>query len=593
MVDLNSFSEKVVTYNIALVSICPNKDLLGIVTDDDTIVVKRISNHPKKIVSLDETIKVVAFSFKCDGESIAIGSSEGLIKVYTLSSTELQLYAEHALHSSRILSMEWYTFAREEHSGQFPISKYIASPASALMSHGGLKGFTMMLSQETSGFMSLVVNGIYPLAFFSPSAGRPMCSHFASDLNKLHYVTEREGCYLESFNSCVLNKKSKEIQEIAEIFALSQNFFQCLSRGIKEVVKEGGAVFNSFIGRYLNSIEDALEKAGNMISVEELLSQCAGTGVISPCLSKFIKEELQNTKAITQYEEKLNIQVKNCQIVLIQVCKNSITGLLFYLNTLINYSKCPTYAPFALSTSLLQELVVALSNLLHNIIETMALLASAHANIINTLHWLHNWNIKLGKEDEQAEASEEWPVNLKQLIKYLESHSSLYFADLSNIIKTTLLDHFQEASKLWKRFTEEIPLTFPRYFLKTTEIQLSSQSYANSDLAFTTEEIIIAMFTSQEIDVFAVKGDTVKNYKINLGLLPKYLKFHPDRQKFVIAGDSAGESQVAVVKINGESSHLVKFAGEEITTFVSSPSRALSCLITNERTLRFFDLEDI
>ena len=280
--------------------------------------------------------------------------------------------------------MKWYSFPRQFSSPSYPIEKYIS--INQVNSASNPSELSLLLSIDTSKCISLIVNGLYPLALFNFNAGNILSANFSNDLNCLYCVIQRDGCFFDTYNMSVLNKKNKQIQEIAEIYAVCEDFSKVLGRGIREVVKEAGSACNSFIGRYLNGIEDSLKKNGNNSSVEELLLQCAGTGVISPCLSKFIKEEMQNSKAITQYEEKLNLQVKNCQTVLMQDCKNVITGFLFYLTTLINFSKTPAYGPLGLDSVLLQELVESLSNLMHKIIETMGLLSNAHNDIKNIIH---------------------------------------------------------------------------------------------------------------------------------------------------------------------------------------------------------------
>ena len=258
------------------------------------------------------------------------------------------------------------------------------------MTQEKLSGLNLLLSVDRTNTLSFIINGTYPLATLGFSDEKVLQADFSLNLNSLHCVSFNKECTLQTFDMSILTKKSKQIQEIAEIYALVQNLLKDLDKGIKEVVKEATNVCNSFVGRYLNGIEDSIKQSGNTSTVEELLSQCAGTGVISPCLSKFIKEEMQNTKLITQYEEKIAIQVKNCQITLILNCKNSISGLIFFLTVLINYTKCSAYAPLGLNKTLLENLKESLGSLMQKVLKTMGLLSNAHSDIKNTLNWLHN-----------------------------------------------------------------------------------------------------------------------------------------------------------------------------------------------------------
>lgn len=588
MVDFQAFHEKVVTYNIKSLSLCKNKDLIGIITDDDTIIIKRVSHQPKKIVSIDETIKASTMCFKNEGDGIGIGSYEGLIKIYTLSSDFLRLYCEISLHSAPISTMKWHSFSHEFLPPNYTISKYISIPQDP----EPLSKLSILLNLDENNKISMIVNGVYPLAYFDLKIGSIESLDFTNNLNRLHCITYKTGCYLDTYDVSVLSKKSKQIQEVSNIYRMAQQLFKILDKGIKDVVKEGTTSTNTFISRYLNGIEDSLKKSGNTSNVEELLAQCAGTGVISPCLSKFIKEEMQNTKLITSYEEKLNTQVKNCQIALIQDCKSSINGLLFYLTTLINYSKVPSYAPLGLSIGILQELVTSLGSLLQKVVETMGLLSNAHSDIKNTLHWLHNWNIKLVKEDEQVEAPEEWPVNLKQLIKYLESNSSLYFCELNSYLKKNLNQNFKDAYYLWESVSKSIPGSIPRYFFQHSSVKLSDSNYTECEMTAGDDKIILLMFLGLCTEVFSITDKGIVTNKLYFDIVPRHLSYHSKCRKIIASGVQGSNSLLNVYDEAGNTINSVKYNGEEITAFAFNTDRAIACLVTNERTLRLFDLEE-
>lgn len=605
MVELQAFYDKVVTYNIRSLSLCQSKDLLGIVTDDDTVIIKRISHQPKKVVSIDETCKITAMCFKPDGEGIALGSEDGSIKIYTLSSTSLQMCGDLDLHKTgrklknlesegkeHIQSIQWYQISQRVLEKKHTISDYISTVGLVKEKFSGL---SIVLSLDANDQVSFIVNGMCPLAIFNPINESKALSVIINGKHDSMILLSQniEGYFLEIYDISVIHKKSTQIQETAEIFSYCQELFKNLSRGTKEIIKEANSVCNSFVGRYLAGIEDCLKKAGNNSSVNELLSQCAGTGVISPCLSKFIKEEMQNTKTITQYEEKIAIQVKNSQITLLQDCRNTAIGLIFFLNTFINQARSPLYAPFGLDASILKDLVLKLNSFVLKINNTMALLSEAHSNIKNTIHWLHNWNIKLVKEDEQAEAPEEWAVNLKQLINYLQNPQSLYFEKLYSYLKTSLPSHFQEMIDSWSLFSSKLPTNFAKYFFINSKQKLIDYEYENQSMHIDDDRVIVGLFCSSICDIFIHTNNQVTSYRITPGIATKHLGYFSKGIKVLIGGTMSGYSQIAAADSSGIASVLAKYPGEEITAFACSANRAIACLVTNERTLRLYDLEEV
>ena len=107
------------------------------------------------------------------------------------------------------------------------------------------------------------------------------------------------------------------------------------------------------------------------------------------------------------------------------------------------------------------------------------------------------------------------------------------------------------------------------------------------------KEIIVSLFNDHVIEVFIVKDGLVNNLKIGCEMIPKKVFFYPQTSKFIICEGFEGVTAVRVLDSDGNLSGFTKFAGEEITAFDFSCDRAIACMVTNERTLRFFDFEEL
>jgi hypothetical protein len=483
--------------------------------------------------------------------------------------------------------VSWHSFDRNFEIPKYPIESI--HPSEHLSE--GFPDFSVIFAVDELGMVSMTVNGVFPLACFSESGCKQVSPNESLSQLILLKVTS-EGWSFEEWDTQVLDKKSKQINEVSRIFQKTQELFKVLHKGGKEVVKEANSVLSSYIGRYLNGIEDSIEKNGGKSTVEEVLSNCAATGVVSSFLNKFLKDEMQNSKAISQYEEKLAVQVKNCQISLIQDCKNSIISLIFYLNTLKNYSKVPNFAPLNLAALDLDSLIEKLQKLLKKSMKMMELLSDAHFNIKNMIHWLHNWNLKLVKEEEQAEAPEEWQVDLKQLMIYFENESSLYFEELRTIIKSDFSNDLNLIQKEWSSLTAELPKSIPKYFRKISQVMLSSHLYSDFQMKTRTFSTIVVLHDVNRAEVFQIASGQVTSYAPTLPFPLKFLKICHN-ENLVIAGSEGQKTTFAQIDRQGKSQSQIDFFNEEVSALAFCEKRMVGVLVTNERTLRMFDFEDL
>ena len=222
----------------------------------------------------------------------------------------------------------------------------------------------------------------------------------------------------------------------------------------------------------------------------------------------------------------------------------------------------------------------------------MELLSEAHSNIKNMIHWLHNWNLRLVKEEEQAEAPEEWPVNLKQLMAYLENSETLQFASLTKIIKSEFLQDFSEISADWQDIVQKIPTKFPQYFKKQENFSLGRFNYSGFELELKGDSIFVGLFNKDRADLFQLRCGQLTSFSIQPGICVKYLKVSEDLQ-VVVAGVDGNKGILMKIDKNGNKIGSGEFGNEEISALEFSGDRMVAALVTNERTLRIFDLEEV
>jgi hypothetical protein len=223
----------------------------------------------------------------------------------------------------------------------------------------------------------------------------------------------------------------------------------------------------------------------------------------------------------------------------------------------------------------------------------MGLLSHAHSNIKNTIHWLHNWNIKLVKEDEQVEAPEEWTVDLKQLILYLQDSKSLYFSELFSYLKGNLVEHYQNFFRIWQNFVKSIPKSGPKYFRNLSNVELAKGEYVGNEVSIGTGCVTVGLYTGDRLDVFEISENSHRNYSINVNFVLKSIGFDEEKQRWLMAGSGKGNSQILIADFHNKVQITANYPGEELTAFAYNPKRQVACLVTNERSMRIFDFEEI
>lgn len=252
--------EHVLSNDIRLIATCKNKDLLALVTEDDSIIVKRISHKPKTIASIDDSIKILAISFKEDGNAISVSGENGEIKVYFLESKGLTLISEFALQNMPITNLNWLDFARQFLPKTYIAEKYIPNITTKPKPH--LSNLSLLYSLD-SEFINFIANGQYPFCSFQ---GHSLADEqfklqrieFNTDLSKFTGLFYGEtGMYIGVYNSLILDRKAENIHDLCNIYAKCEESFKHLEKSLKESQKEFQVVSNSFFKRYLAGIEES------------------------------------------------------------------------------------------------------------------------------------------------------------------------------------------------------------------------------------------------------------------------------------------------------------------------------------------------
>ncbi|CAG9310584.1 unnamed protein product [Blepharisma stoltei] len=611
--------EHVLSSDIRIISGCKNKDLLALITEDDTIIIKRISHKPKNVASIDEIIKITTLAFKEDGNAIAIGGDNGLIKVYYLESKGLVLVSEHSLHSEAIGILNWLDFPRQFSKASYIAERYI--PNSSSKSNLNIDGLSLLYSIGSEN-INLIANGQYPFATFSKRdlSGEQFSLNALSFNENLTRIvglfTSPAGVFIGTYNSLILNRKSENIYDIAHIFTKCEDSFKILEKSLKDAQKEWQFISNSFLKSWLGGIEEVFNKNGVVESVQEVLFQCAGTGVIPPCLAKFIKDGMQNAKQIQLNEEKLSLQVKNIEILLLQNIYHQLENLAFYISTLASYANCPdTYGPFGLDKSKFQKILNNLNKLLKLTNTTMELISDAHYDIKNTLSWLFNWNIRLNKEEEQADQLEESPVNMKKLLDFLSDSDRIYFKSLRNNLKSggsawdeaSLISLYQKVRKRWVEAFNYSRSVFPKYIIKQNWIQISNTIPKDFSMRWNEEAIIVATCIRNNASIYSLSNQGNLMMEIPISITAKHISLYTKNKfQIVIVGSAENGSEILEINLEGlvwspigsekkvtptETQSRI-FVNDEVTLSNINQNRGIAAFTFNERLFRIVDLED-
>jgi len=296
--------DRVKTFDFKALSLCRSKDMLGYITDTNTIVIKRISHQTQTISKFNNPSPGVAMTFKQDGNCIVLItnseilifglSSSGLTKLYSYPNNINGLKNIQAVNSNKRLL--WADFPD-------PVDLPPSEPTIPIVNYPEKPnlGYSLLLVNDSKN-ISFFVNGVFPLGYFSPKnlLGESVSileMDFSKDFSWVSCVLQKDSeTSLAVVDTQILNLKSCEIMEVGSIFSVCVDLFNMIKKEIMNVKKDWAKAVEGYKNKYLYPIES--ESFGN--SIQEILFKFLTTGVMEESLSKFIKEEMQNLKNITQ-----------------------------------------------------------------------------------------------------------------------------------------------------------------------------------------------------------------------------------------------------------------------------------------------------
>ena len=245
----------------------------------------------------------MSLCFHENGEGFCVGSEEGHLKVFKLSSDGFHLISKHSLDSGALSHLLWTTYANPIQSSSLSIDEFL--PGASIVSEKLFSSFSVLAAFNSSK-VNLLANGAMPIACFDieRAVNRPveLCAmRIFPSLSSIVCLFLEENYLLGIFNSLILDKRAHCFMETAHTHSLCSELLKKISVGVKEVQKDWQFIKNSFVSRYLQGLEDVNSDSAE--TIQELLFQTAATGDIPPVLAKAIKEEMQSPKLTQQVLE--------------------------------------------------------------------------------------------------------------------------------------------------------------------------------------------------------------------------------------------------------------------------------------------------
>ena len=248
MKEFQPFCEKSTTFDVRLFSISAQKDLLALVTDDDLILIYRIAYKTQKITSVEEDIKVISLAFEGRGEGICVGSDEGCIKVYKLSSQGLRLVGRYTLPLAPVTFLCWNNYEQ----ACTPLASSVADliPGARLDPDQYFQDFSI-LSLHNTEQIGLLANGALPISVFSASdlLQQPLQLHslkMAGSLDRFVCLfTDGPAYSLGTFNCMIIEKRSQCFMEIAYTHSLCSELLNTVTNAIKDMQKDWQLIKNA------------------------------------------------------------------------------------------------------------------------------------------------------------------------------------------------------------------------------------------------------------------------------------------------------------------------------------------------------------
>lgn len=629
------FYSKVLSYELKATAFAQAKDVIALHTDEDTIIIKRVAQKPQRIAVVEEVLKPRSMNLEKDGELLAIGSEEGVLKVYQVLSNHTDLLCQLPLFATALRHLQW-TSSSTLKIGDFPETERLipsANSASSVMKHTASAGNVSVLLAADATTASLLMDGVIQFAtldleasFGSPLEIRSVL--LSPDFWELHALVEGpEGLEWGVLDCSLLAIRTGELQRLCHLNSNISELLKFLTRSFRSLLKDWGVLANFFKSRFVLSLEDHLVSCGAKTPARDVLFHCCATGLMATGLTHFLREEVHSSKVLVQFEEKLRLLVKNFQVSTIEALLHPAEKLAHYCSQLKACSlDQQKYGVFGVQSSHYDQLMGLSAALFSQANMILSQSSKAHKSVHNFLVWVHYLAFKHGKLEEGAEPNlfTDAALDVALLLEFLESPQAfsldtvkLSLSDRSSVDVPSDLSFVPSPAPVasveyllgrleieLKGVTKSIQSHIPQYIQVKSRQLLTRQT----DSASLTQvgEATIALIVSQGSNILLTKqlgGQCFyTSYSVE-GTIATAFMHGSDSLLVLTVGEGSTELMLGTVEAGDWSStpgiakalavkKRLAFEGEELTIAEANSGRGLLSLVLNDRHLKLIDLED-
>lgn len=268
MEDFQVFYGKILSYDIENISLCEGSDLYAYSTEDNTLVLKRISNKPQAISKHEETDKIHSISFNRSGSALAFSTHYNSLKLFSIQSDGLKFVKEIKLDFDSCRILNWKE-EREAQPVDLPYEELIASSeVNTTTAHflKSCKKSSFVVVADSGSKVKILLYGIYEVANFDlasivPERGiKILAIDFDANMSSMCVGFKSEtGSYILRLDTLILDVRHREITEVCYLLTCASEFIQNVTEGIKIVEKDWKTTSNMFKFKFLTGIEDCCE----------------------------------------------------------------------------------------------------------------------------------------------------------------------------------------------------------------------------------------------------------------------------------------------------------------------------------------------
>ncbi|RIB17170.1 anaphase-promoting complex, cyclosome, subunit 4-domain-containing protein [Gigaspora rosea] len=430
-------------YNsIRLMSMCPTMDLLAVCTESGSVWVARWYNALEKIWTLppsqdnEETVEV--FTWRPEGKVIAIGYSNGIIRLYNVDKLEMihelfqkplkspssksfainfLFWVQETKKDSEIMNDATNDFSMSAH----PVQKYLprlntmphAKPISKLL--GDLNesdeddlddrsssSIDLLLAGDAGGNLHLSVYGIYNLQPISLSqhiqlknttiikaSVTPDLSLITLLIRTDDYSTSsastgfhKDRLFFVTFNTGLLYTQKLEIRTLSQRYTAIKYLTDYIFKGIKQIESEYQDL-KLLTNKFVESFQ---EEAKSKLSAE--FARLLATGKPSALLEEYMESHLTK-RALKDWESKGQKIFDQMREYVNHYVRIGCERLIIELNALVGYSKWPQkFQKLGLDESFIHSCVILAGCIISRLEKLNSIIDEEYINFLEFHQWL-------------------------------------------------------------------------------------------------------------------------------------------------------------------------------------------------------------